>query len=558
MHRKQSKTVLIVDDEPYLRRDLADTLRDRGFQVEVAASPDEARGLVAGMSAGPDVCVLDMFFENTSTTGAQVGLEIRRQFPEHPPEFLIYSGHGEQNYYQQAFQLDAANYLPKGEFTYIDVVSHCRVLALRRALSGGRPGLLEEIDQIASHSQSRTEALGSFWREVVRPELDAAMGTPFLLLYSEAEQTRSIASMLDLPLESRAYGWIQRLLDIRADPSEPLVLDPRAVPLVEATDERITAAAILRRLRGTAFIPLAQLGRSKASLGLMQANRQQQRFPEDALSMARLVSTYVQPALTSPLLALTTKWAHLRQQTILETTSRFCLYVGQEQVSLVDKASECDALGGDSLAPRMNLLRRLGEELRAVGELLGEVAIFPNSHRPEERQAVEVAGLVHDVWEDLLIDFPQHQRDLLVVEGNCCVFARPGSLYVAIGRILQWLANRNSDLAKSGMARIQVTCSARDSKILIRDGSDRLTREARRRLFSLDSVPDEQDFQKLGRRGEFLSLYLSKVLIEMESGARLEDVTDSSEQETGHCLLIQFPSTGGEQDGGEASAGAHG
>jgi DNA-binding NarL/FixJ family response regulator len=550
MHNTQRKSVLILEDEHTLRHKLGDRMRDGGFQVSLAASSSEAREKAAQIEGGPDVCVLDMSLESDKATGADVGQEIRRCFPDHPPEFLIYSAHQVADYFKQAIDLDAANYLPKEPRNIAAVVRHVRVLAVCRALAGERPGLLAEIDQIASRSQGQAEALMSFLQEIVRPELETSLGAPFLILYSEAGETRSVAGAHGLPAESAAYAAIQGQLDIQADPSEPLTLDNRVIAAASSVEDR-AAAEVLARLLNASFVPLARLGKIRISLGVIQALKS-----ENALQLARLLAKHLPATLTRLLLALTRE-IRRRQRAVLETTSRFCLYVGQEQVSLVDRAVEEGAFDAGGLVPGMVPLRRLGEELRAAGELLGEVAMPPAGRRPEDRQAVAMSGLLHDVWEDLLIDFPGLQRELLEVQGDCSVLGRPGTLYVAMSRILQWLANRNSELAPDGRPPIQVTCDPRQSKILIQDASERLAPEARRRLFSLYSPPTEEEFKKLGRRGEFLGLYLSKVLIEIENGGNLEDVTESSGRETGHHFSIRFPSAGGEPSGRDAAGGAH-
>jgi CheY-like chemotaxis protein len=549
MYRAQAKSVFILENDRIPRHSLAGALSARGFAVTVAASADEALGAVGGISGGPDVCVLDMSLEQHDKTGAMVGQEIRRRFSNHPPEFLIYSGHGKEDYIQQAFELDAANYLRKGDDkAYKDnahpaVVRHARVLALRRALAGERPGLLEEIDQIASRSQSRAEALVALLREVLCPEFKESLGAPFLILYSADGETRLVAASLELPCESRAYSEIQVLLEKNGDPSKPVILHHGPAWDV-AKDGDHAAAAILTRLHDTAFVPLCQLGRVKISLGIIKA-KIDQLLPEEAFGLAQLVNRFLQPTLTGLLLTLTRE-IRMRQRAVLDTTSRFCLYVGQEQISLVDGVIGGDTQSGEHLAPGMYQLRRLGEELRSTGELLGEVASPPPRHRPDDSQPVEMAALLHDVWEDILIDFPQLQRELLEIRGECRVLARPGTLYVAMARILRWLANRNVDTVENTMPRICITCDPRESKILIRDGSERLPPAARKRLFSLYTPPAQEEFKKLGRGGEFLGLYLSNVLIEIESGGNLEDVTDSSKQETGHSLLIRFPAAGGE------------
>jgi two-component system, OmpR family, KDP operon response regulator KdpE len=62
--------VLVVDDEPQIRRALAINLRARGYQVDLAATGEEALNAVAGQP--PDVIVLDLGLPGIS------GLEVIR------------------------------------------------------------------------------------------------------------------------------------------------------------------------------------------------------------------------------------------------------------------------------------------------------------------------------------------------------------------------------------------------------------------------------------------------------------------------------------------------
>ncbi|HET8975224.1 MAG TPA: response regulator, partial [Solirubrobacterales bacterium] len=63
--------ILVVDDEPQLRRALERALKHEGYDVELAADGDEALAAVA--SSGPDAVVLDVLMPKRD------GLEVCRE-----------------------------------------------------------------------------------------------------------------------------------------------------------------------------------------------------------------------------------------------------------------------------------------------------------------------------------------------------------------------------------------------------------------------------------------------------------------------------------------------
>jgi len=80
----RSARVLVVDDDPELRRFLADSLDTLGYQVEEAA--DGAAGLEAMEAAAPDLVILD--YAMPGMTGAEVARQVREQRPDLPIVFV--------------------------------------------------------------------------------------------------------------------------------------------------------------------------------------------------------------------------------------------------------------------------------------------------------------------------------------------------------------------------------------------------------------------------------------------------------------------------------------
>jgi DNA-binding response OmpR family regulator len=75
--------ILVVEDEPLIRMDLADSLRSEGFRVIEASGPDEARAVMSsGVAVG---CVLtDLHMPNRDD-----GLELLRWFGARHPDTAI-------------------------------------------------------------------------------------------------------------------------------------------------------------------------------------------------------------------------------------------------------------------------------------------------------------------------------------------------------------------------------------------------------------------------------------------------------------------------------------
>ena len=85
----QAVTVLVVEDEPLIRMDIADQLQDLGFKVLEAANAREA---VAMLAANDDIQVM---FTDVDMPGGMDGLKlaaaVRDRWP--PVKIIVTSGH---------------------------------------------------------------------------------------------------------------------------------------------------------------------------------------------------------------------------------------------------------------------------------------------------------------------------------------------------------------------------------------------------------------------------------------------------------------------------------
>ena len=116
--------VLVVDDEPQIRRALRVALGGHGYVVEIAVDGEEA--LVAIASHVPDVIVLDLMMPGTD------GLEVvkqTRQWSNVP--IIVLSARGDERDKVTALDLGADDYLTK-PFDMMELIARIKAL-LRRS-----------------------------------------------------------------------------------------------------------------------------------------------------------------------------------------------------------------------------------------------------------------------------------------------------------------------------------------------------------------------------------------------------------------------------------------
>ncbi len=120
--------VLVVDDEPQVLRLLRTALGERGYDVSVAASGEEALATIERRL--PDVIVLDVVMPGMS------GLEVCRAVRERSSvPIIVLSARGEERDKVAALDLGADDYLTK-PFGMEELLARIRV-ALRHAVDGG-------------------------------------------------------------------------------------------------------------------------------------------------------------------------------------------------------------------------------------------------------------------------------------------------------------------------------------------------------------------------------------------------------------------------------------
>jgi DNA-binding NtrC family response regulator len=187
-----SASVLLVDDEAYVRESLQEILARRGFDVRTAASGAEA--LEPGRLDGVEVVVSDL--KMPGIDGLALVTELREREPDLP--VLVLTAHGTVASAVECLRAGAADYLLK------PVDAGELVLALERALQ--HAARRRELAYLREHQTGVTaEARGlggplgrsAAWREVIRlVELVAATDTSVLLIGESGTGKEEVARLL--------------------------------------------------------------------------------------------------------------------------------------------------------------------------------------------------------------------------------------------------------------------------------------------------------------------------------------------------------------------------
>lgn len=137
--------VLVIDDEPQIRRFLRVALEPHGFEIKEAENGKQ--GLIAATSERPDLVILDLGLPDIS---GQVVLQELRQWYDRP--IIILSARNDEVSIVSALDSGADDYLAK-PFSVGELLARMRV-AMRRSSGVGEPILKIDSDleiNIAAH-----------------------------------------------------------------------------------------------------------------------------------------------------------------------------------------------------------------------------------------------------------------------------------------------------------------------------------------------------------------------------------------------------------------------
>lgn len=551
-------TILYIENDEPQGKALKKAIELRGFNAEVAGNVQTARSLIDKLKDQLDVLVLDMRLEDPEwpqMTGADVAIEFYSAQMSWPPEFLVLSAYSKVDYFKLALKLGVASYLDKSESRQEDVIRHIRALTLRRSLSAKRPNAAEQIEVIVETSKNRSEAVVTFCQKVLAENFRNSLGVPFVLLLTQNNQTQYCAGDVDWPQSLCVYEMIQALTFSHLGSGEPFVINANEVPSPNDPVEK----EVLAKLHNAAFLPLSITRNLLLSVGILNADPAEYPLAEKPKEMANVLAKYLESAVLELFLTILTLWAEreTKRKELIRITSEVCLYVGQEQISILQK--ERNANSDWIQSPAFENLYALSTDLRATGNVLNSLrrSSITKDGKPSSHDSVKMPEFIQEVWNDLDDRIP---KDRLKVKGECVVHAEQEDLLIIVSRLLQWFAQRldpepvphPEDIEPA----IKVSCYDRSehSEMIFEDRSRRLDKILRDRLFdpfaetvtAFSGDPSLKDTP-----GLYLPLYLSKMIVEVRYQGVLEDCSDElagqmNEQgeEIGHRFLLRFPKFG--------------
>ncbi len=531
------KTVLIVDDDDDARPFYENALKRRGFLAAGAATAADAFRLMEELGDEIDVMLLDMQLldpDAPGTTGADVAIAVRERHPEWMSEYLIKTAHIlNVGYYRLALRLGVAAYLALDEVNEADVLRHIRALVLKRSLRAERSKVIAAVSSISEKTNNLSEAVGRFCREILAEELNACLGAPYLLLLSDERGTQTVATNTDLPLGyETTYAAVQDLTHGVVKLSSQFVItsqDLVTFPIPASDVEK----RVFGRLAGAALLPLANVMSFRLGLVLFAAQPSEFKYPEETGALASVLAQHLRPSIIEHFLRILVQ-LESQKRAMLKSTSRFCLYVGQEQKRIVEEGVATGDLKKDSgvhesLATMADDFRRTGTILdSAVRNWLDAIATF-DIRVMIEKEIANLRPMLH--IENLK----------LAVEGSCRVKAGD-DLAIAVKRLLQWFFLRSAETPSTITPQIYVRCieSPEDSQVIFQDRSRRLPKVLREQLFEPFSTSALSADQSESGPGLYLPLYLAKVLVEEKYNGTLKDESDEMEGSVGHTLIMRF------------------
>lgn len=119
MTETNTKTVLVVEDEPAVALALTDTLAKEGFAVLSAHDGEE--GLTQALASHPDIVVTDL--KMPVMTGLEMIEKIRADEWGKNAKILILSNMSDLETLQNAMEKGAFHYMVKGDSSMADIVA---------------------------------------------------------------------------------------------------------------------------------------------------------------------------------------------------------------------------------------------------------------------------------------------------------------------------------------------------------------------------------------------------------------------------------------------------
>ncbi|MDB5076807.1 MAG: kdpE [Chloroflexi bacterium] len=155
--------ILVVDDEPAIRRTLRVNLSARGYEVDVAETGDDA--LIQMGSHPPHLLILDLMLPGLSGLDLCATVRSQWKFP-----ILVLSARGEEHTKVRALDLGADDYLTK-PFGMDELLARVRALLRRPTTAASNTGVVL-TGSLAVNLDTRTATLKETALDLTAREFD--------------------------------------------------------------------------------------------------------------------------------------------------------------------------------------------------------------------------------------------------------------------------------------------------------------------------------------------------------------------------------------------------
>lgn len=240
----QFKRLLLIDDEPAIRRMMSLDLGSDGYEVYTAE--DGASGLEEFAKRRPHIVLTDLKMPNMD------GIEVLRRIKEISPEteVIVITGHGDLELAIQALQLRASDFLTKpinGAALDVALMRAAERLALTRELASYTKDLEQKVT-LATRKVLAAERLAAVGRTVaglvhsLRNMLSGLRGGAYLV--EQHRETKNQQQLDDgLEMLNRNLGRVKALVNNLLMVSKPRIPEIAAADAGELLGEAVQCAS---------------------------------------------------------------------------------------------------------------------------------------------------------------------------------------------------------------------------------------------------------------------------------------------------------------------------
>lgn len=173
------ETILVVDDEPSLRRSLEKMLLRAGYVVHTASNPQEARCILQANEI--DLAILDIVMPNwtgelSQTAGIDLLEEVKKQYPE--TKMIMLTAYATVETAVKALKIGALDYIIKA-----NISSRSFLAMIAEALGSNASGSSQQRSRAQAHhadSFAQPRTFGEWLKERLSDIADEVIASLFL------------------------------------------------------------------------------------------------------------------------------------------------------------------------------------------------------------------------------------------------------------------------------------------------------------------------------------------------------------------------------------------